>query len=128
MANGQRRSDSILGTFYRDSLRAQKFALMVSLFVHTRNIYPGKLWKRIKINPYSSATFRCIPEKYQSKELIWIKTYTEKKVDKVLRSEIFVLISVNVNIFYPGKFTANVDEFQYVSQFFTCKLCDSDRF
>ena len=30
------------------------------------------------------------------KELIWIKTLTEKKVDKVLPGEIFILINFNV--------------------------------
>ena len=52
------------------------------------------MWKRKKIYPYSPVAFKCDLEKYSNqKELIWIITNTEKRVDKVLPGKIFILIS-----------------------------------
>ena len=57
------------------------------------------MWKRIKIYSWSSVAFGSNPEKYRSKNLIWIKTNTEKKVDKVLPGNIFILISFKEKVF-----------------------------
>ena len=60
------------------------------------------------------------------KELIWIKTYMEKKVDKILPREIFILISFNVKAFTQvnsQRLWMNFNTFPNSG-----KLCDSDKF
>ena len=49
-----------------------------------------------------------VPRSRNRKELTWIKTNMERKVDKVLLGEIFIVIGKSP---YLGKFTENVDEF-----------------
>ena len=48
-----------------------------------------------KIYPYSPVAFRCGSS--NQKELIWIKTNTEKMMDKVLPGKIFILIRTDLD-------------------------------
>ena len=55
------------------------------------------MWKRIKIYPYSPVDV--IRRGSNKKELIWMKTNTEKRADKVLPGKIFILINFKENVF-----------------------------
>ena len=57
------------------------------------------MWKRIKFIYIRLLRLDVIRRSSNKKKLIWIKTNTEKRVDKVLPGKSFILISFNENVF-----------------------------
>ena len=62
------------------------------------------MWKRLKIFRIGLLRLYVISRSSNKKELIWIKTNMEKKVDKVLQGvlpgKIFILISFKEKVLY----------------------------
>ena len=89
-----------------------------------RGDFSGKMWKQTKFIRILLLHLDVIERSSNKKELFWIKTNTEKKVDKVLSGKIFILISFKRKVFTHINSRQMWMNFNTFPEWKTNRLCD----